>query len=163
MSDNSYVEFALPNDDWRELTPPPGQLFFAARVGEFERFVPSLLVGGSDLAPGETVEMAADRLLEDARQQGQDTQLAKRDVQAPEGQPARVLQAFTLSLTIGEFDVRVGQFQTLIEVRERLGDRRGVLVFTLSAEADQIHNYLDDYQAFIASAKAVTTDAPDAP
>ncbi len=146
-----YLEFELPNDQWREVTPPPGARFFAMRVGAFPTFAPSILVGAAELAPGATLVQAADLMLAESQAMGKDTRLVKRDDSAPD----RLMQAISLTVILGDRDVEVGQFQTLMELRERTGERRWALAFTLAAAAAEIGGYLADYQAFIGSARGV--------
>lgn len=146
-----YLEFELPNDHWREVAPPPGARFFAMRVGAFPTFAPSILVGAAELAPGATLVQAADLMLEESEAMGKDTRLIKRDDSAPD----RLMQAISLKVVLGEQEVEIGQFQTLLELRQRGGDRRWAVAFTLAAAADEIGGYLPDYQAFVGSARGV--------
>lgn len=152
------IEFKLPVDQWREAPPPDGADFLALWAAGHPFFVPNIMVTSGELAAGQSLADQAEQIFVDAQKTGRDVQLVKRDTT----NPRRVLQAIGMKIFVNEQEIEVGQFQTLVQVDEAGGDRRGYLAFSLAATREELRDHLADYEAFIGSATPVATDQEDA-
>jgi hypothetical protein len=153
MADKRDLQFTLPNDSWEAETAPEGQLFLALRKGEFEFFTPNLGADAAPLQAGDTLEDAAAELLDRLRRFDEGAKVVNRSVNHDDD-AVTIVQHVEFDTDVNEdTTIRLAQIQFLVEVADQDSDRRAALCLMLTAEADSIGEYAQDFEAFLRSAE----------
>ncbi|SDL36997.1 hypothetical protein [Tessaracoccus oleiagri] len=150
MVDDQDLQINLPNDQWEHATAPEGQLYLAMRRGEFERFTPNLSADSVELGPDETLEDPAYEALNRLRRFDDDARVVSRSVNDDVDEIGTIFQHVEFNTELSEENtLRLAQLQLILRVPLPDEERRVALMLTLTAEAADISDYADDFEAFV--------------
>jgi len=150
MVDDQDLQINPPNEQWERTTAPEGQLFLAMRRGEFEFFTPNLSADSVELGPDETLEDPAYEALNRLRRFDDDATVVSRSVNHDGDDIGTIFQHVEFNTELSEeTTLRLAQLQLILRVPQPDEDRHVALMLTLTAEAADIADYTDDFEAYV--------------